>query len=60
MGFCLKTTCLFTTHASKLNLAGMKPGTYYVKENKTHSHRYSKLCLSPDAALLAPSGLLVS
>ena len=38
----------------------MKPGTYYVKENETHSYRYSKLCLSPEAALLAPLGLLVS
>jgi hypothetical protein len=60
MGFCLKTACRFTTHASKSNLAGMKPGTYYIKENKTHSHRYLKLCLSPKVALLAPLGLLVS
>jgi hypothetical protein len=34
----------------------MVKGGYYVKENNTHG--YSELCLSPEAAALAPEGLL--
>ncbi len=36
----------------------VEPGTYYAKENKTHSHRYFELCLSPEVVLLAPLDLL--
>ncbi len=50
--------CQFTTHASKSNLGQMTPGAYYVRENDTYA--YAEICLSPEAAALAPSGLLAS
>ena len=43
-------------HATKSYLPKMVAGGYYVKQNNTHS--YSELCLSPEAAALAPEGLL--
>ena len=54
--FCLKTECHFTMHATKSYLPKIVAGGYYVKQNNTHS--YSELCLSPEAAALAPEGLL--
>jgi hypothetical protein len=56
--FCLKTACRFTTHTSKSNLGQMTPGAYYVRENNAYA--YAEICLSPEAAALAPSGLLAS
>jgi hypothetical protein len=56
--FCLKMVCQFTTHASKFNLGQMTPGAYYVRENDAYA--YTEICLSPEAAALAPSGLLAS
>ena len=54
--FCLKTECRFTTHATKSYLPRMIAGDYYVKQNDTHG--YVELCLTPEAAALAPEGLL--
>ncbi len=54
--FCLKTECRFTTHITKPYLPKMIAGGYYVKQNDTHG--FAKLCLTPEAAALAPEGLL--
>jgi hypothetical protein len=54
--FCLKIKCHFTTHVTKSFLPRMIAGGYCVKQNDTHG--YSELCLSPEAAALAPEGLL--
>ena len=56
--FCLKTECHFMMHATKSFLHKMVAGGYYVKQNDTHG--FSELCLSPEAAALAPEGLLQS
>jgi hypothetical protein len=54
--FCLKTDCRFTTHTTKSYLPKMISGGYYVKQNDTHG--FAELCLTPEAAALAPEGLL--
>ncbi len=54
--FCLKTGCTFASHRTKSNLAHLVRGAYYVRENE--SYGYSELCLSPEAAALAPPEVL--
>ena len=54
--FCLKTGCHFASHATKSYLPRMIAGGYYVKQNDIYG--YAELCLSPEAAALAPEGLL--
>jgi len=39
-------------------LGRLHPGAYYVKENDAHA--YSELCLTAEAAALAPGGFLSS
>ncbi len=56
--FCLKTPCRFSSHAAKSYLGRLVEGAYYVKENE--AHWYAELRLSPEAASLAPGGLLES
>lgn len=54
--FCLKTGCTFTSHRTKSYLGNLVRGAYYVRENE--SYGYLELCLTPEAALLAPPEVL--
>lgn len=54
--FCLKIGCGFPTHVTKSYLPRMLIGGYYVKQND--SYGFAELVLSPEAAALAPEGLL--